>query len=57
MKDECHYFHEPDSQRNLNGDPIIKNGGTKIKLCGKGKHMEEIKKSLEKIGFKEKEGK
>lgn len=41
---ETHYFYEPGEQR----------GGTKIRLQGKGKHIEEITECLTKLGFREK---
>jgi len=54
MKDNCHYFYEPSDQRDLDNKPVIKDGGTKIRLCGKGKHVEEITERLKQIGFREK---
>lgn len=51
----CHLFYEPDDQRDLEMKPVIKNGGTKIRLCGKGKHIEEITDRFIKLGFRERD--
>jgi len=55
MGKNCHNFYEPSDQQNLDGEPVTKEGGTKIRLCGKGKHIEEITERLERLGFRERE--
>jgi hypothetical protein len=41
------YYHEPSPQTNLDGTHTKQKDGSTIRLSGKGKHFEEIKKQLE----------
>lgn len=41
------YYHESDSQTDLEGGRKRKNGGATVFLSGRGKHFEAIRESLE----------
>jgi hypothetical protein len=42
------YYHEPSPQTNLDGTHTKQKDGSTVRLSGRGKHFEEIKKQLEK---------